>query len=60
MSNHANDKERNLLFALAWCETNLRWLAGERMEPEAEIQRRYMFSEIERLKKEIAETKKEG
>jgi len=36
-------------FQIVWCETNLRWLAGEPVSDERTRKERYMVSEIERL-----------
>lgn len=47
-----NTPEQNRAFRITWCETNLRWLAGEPPSEENTKRKDYMVREIKRLKTE--------
>lgn len=46
-----NDFQKNNDFQITFCETNLRWLAGEPPSDERDRKMQVMVLEIERLKK---------
>lgn len=46
--------KKNIEFAIAWCETNLRWLAGDPPSEERTRKEQINVCEIERLKSELA------
>jgi len=48
-----NDKRKNIEFQITFCETNLRYLAGEPPSEEVTRKQKFMVDEIDRLKKEL-------